>query len=135
MILGPNTVKESNSIVQPVRHPWLLLIQAIDRCETVYPTIVIKVGHMQTLSDLYQKVVLYFDPQTTIQIVLVVKLNESYRNNTIVIITTLYLHTSSISLILVNIRSFGTAPPSHSYKNYVYNIMNILPHLFTSVKR
>ncbi|CAG8594941.1 119_t:CDS:2 [Paraglomus occultum] len=73
MILGLNTAKEPDSMVRPVRHPRLPPAQAMDRRGTAYPTMVIEVGHMQTLPDLHRKVALYFNPRTTIQIVLAVK--------------------------------------------------------------
>ncbi len=133
MILGQNTAKEPDSMVRPERRPQPQPAQAMDRRGTPYPTMIIEVGHAQTLSDLHRKVALYFNPRTTIQIVLAVKLNEPRRDNTIAIIVALYLRTSPTPLIPVDVRSFGTAPPSHSHQNYVYNIMGVPPHLFTGV--
>ncbi|CAG8504416.1 4453_t:CDS:1 [Acaulospora morrowiae] len=133
MILGPNTAKDPDSMVQPVRRPRPPPAQAMDRRGMAYPTMVIEVDHMQTLLDLHRKVALYFNPRTTIKIVLAVKLNEPRMDNTIAIIVALYLRTSPTPLIPVDVRSFGTAPPSHSHKNHIYNIMCVPPHLFTGV--
>ncbi|CAG8544402.1 4274_t:CDS:2 [Paraglomus occultum] len=93
-------------MVRPVRRPWPPPAQAMDRRGTAYPTM----------------------------IVLAVKLNKPRGDNTIAIIVALYLRTSPTPLIPVDVRSFGTAPPSHSHKNYVYNIMGVPPHLFTGVE-
>ena len=69
---------------------------------------VIEVGYLQSLPDLHQKVTLYFSQETSIQIVLIIKIFDlRVDNNTFALIAALYLRTNQNPLIPVNIISFG----------------------------
>ncbi|CAG8594433.1 3061_t:CDS:2 [Paraglomus brasilianum] len=99
MILNQNNVKEPDSWVRPVRRPRPPLTQAMDRLGTPYPTMIVEVGHAQSLPDLHWKVELYFDVRTTIQIVLTIKIYEPRVDHTAAMIAALYLFQSTSGLL------------------------------------
>ncbi len=138
MIVGTNSAKEPDSWVRPIRRPRPSPgTQAANRLGGVYPTMVIEVGHTQSLPDLHQKATLYFSPQTTIQIVLVIKIFEPRVDNTITLITAKYLRTSPTPLIPVQVISFGTAEPYQPTINYITSNdgMGVPPNNFIGVGR
>nr|CAG8434378.1 9388_t:CDS:2 [Entrophospora candida] len=85
---------------------------------------IIEVGHTQSFPGLHQKVALFFSQQTTIQIVLMVKIFEPHVDHTIVLIVALCLCTSLTPLIPVRVVSFGTASPHQNTVTYITNINN-----------
>nr|CAG8435111.1 7522_t:CDS:2 [Entrophospora candida] len=73
---------------------------------TVYPTMIIEVGHTQSFPGLHQKI---FEPHV---------------DHTIVLIVVLCLCTSLTPLIPVRVISFGTASPHQNTVTYITNINN-----------
>ncbi|CAB4482571.1 hypothetical protein RhiirA1_493340 [Rhizophagus irregularis] len=100
----------------------------------------VEVGFSQSLPDLHRTTALYFGSQTTIQIVLVIKIFGDCRDiitNTsiIALIAALYLRTSTTPLIPTSIISFGTAEPNTSTINYIINKMGVSLGSFIGVGR
>ncbi|CAB4401186.1 unnamed protein product [Rhizophagus irregularis] len=112
LILGTNSSKEPDSWVRPKNRirpgPGT---PAANNLGAAYPTMIIEVGHSQSLPDLHRKVALYFSLRTTIQIVLLIKIFKPKRNNTITLIAAKYVRTSLTPLIPEQVISFGTATP------------------------
>jgi len=97
---------------------------------------IIEVGYAQSLPDLHQKVTLYFSQETSIQIVLIIKIFDlRVDNNTFALIAALYLRTNQNPLIPVNIISFGSADPAPSTVNYIIDTMNVPPNNFIGIGR
>ncbi|CAB4378521.1 unnamed protein product [Rhizophagus irregularis] len=108
---------------------------AANNLGAAYPTMIIEVGHSQSLLDLHRKVALYFSPRTTIQIVLLVKIFKPKRNNTITLIVAKYVRTSQTPLIPEQVISFGTATPHQSTINYITNTMGVPQNRFIGFGR
>ncbi|RIA99180.1 hypothetical protein C1645_731178 [Glomus cerebriforme] len=125
LILGANSSKEPDSWVRPKNRIRPQPDAAANNLGTAYSTMIIEVGHTQNLPDLHRKVVLYFSPRTTIQIVLLVKIFKPKRNNTITLIAAKYVRISQTSLIPEQVISFGTATPHRSTINYITNTMGV----------
>ncbi|PKK58192.1 hypothetical protein RhiirC2_341559 [Rhizophagus irregularis] len=117
-ILGQNTEREPDSWVRPKHRPDPPAGsgQGADNNDKAYPTMMIEVGFSQSLPDLHRTATLYFDPRTTIQIVLAIKIfgvrtDTTTNTSTIALIAMLYLRTSINPLIPTSVISFGTADP------------------------
>ncbi|GBC15737.1 uncharacterized protein OCT59_027702 [Rhizophagus irregularis] len=136
LILGANSSKEPDSWVRPKYRirpgPGA---PAANNLGAAYPTMIIEVGHSQSLLDLHRKVALYFSPRTTIQIVLLVKIFKPKGNNTITLIVAKYVRTSQTPLIPKQVISFGTATPHQSTINYITNTMGVPQNCFIGFGR
>ncbi|RGB28628.1 hypothetical protein C1646_796811 [Rhizophagus diaphanus] len=112
MILGQNVAKEPDSWVRPTHHPDPLIGSAA----------------------------LYFNPRTTIQIVLAIKIfgeriDPNTNTSTVALIAALYLRTSTIPLTPTSVISFGTANPDTNTVNYIINQMGVPLGSFIGVGR
>ncbi|CAB4413314.1 unnamed protein product [Rhizophagus irregularis] len=136
LILGANSSKEPDSWVRPKYRirpgPGA---PAANNLGAAYPTMIIEVGHSQSLLDLHRKVALYFSPRTTIQIVLLVKIFKPKGNYTITLIAAKYVRTSQTPLIPEQVISFGTATPHQSTINYITNTMGVPQNRFIGFGR
>jgi hypothetical protein len=74
MILGQGS-KEPDVYVRPRHRPNPPQGAPVaDRFGNAFPTMMVEVGFSQSLPDLHRTVARYFSPQTTIQIVLAIKI-------------------------------------------------------------
>ena len=65
---------------------------------------------------------------------LTIKIYGARVDYTVALIAALYLRTSPIPLVPVDVRSFETGPPIIMSKNHVYNDMRVPLHLITGVR-
>jgi hypothetical protein len=142
MILGQNTVKEPDCWVRPIYRPDPPVgsDQGADNNDKAYPTMMIEVGFSQSFPDLHHTATLNFDPRTTIQIVLAIKIcgvriNTNTDAHTIALFAALYLRTSTTPQIPTSVISFGTASPDTNTVNYIINQMGVPPSSFIGVGR
>ncbi|RGB39848.1 hypothetical protein C1646_688893 [Rhizophagus diaphanus] len=127
MTLSQNTERESDAYVLPIHRPRPQQgAPAADDLGNAYPTMIVEVGYAQSFPDLHRTASLYFDPQTTIQIVLCIKIFTVRADNTIALTASLYLRTSPTPLIPTRVISFGTADIDTNIVNYI-NSIGVLP--------
>jgi hypothetical protein len=121
LILGQAISRRPNCMILPKRRPPPANpAQAADSTGGAYPTMVVEVGYSQSLPDLHQAAIQYFNPRTTIQIVLIIKIfgvrtDPNTNRSTIALVAALYLRTSPNPLIPTSVVSFGTADPDPNY--------------------
>src|SRR5204863_8669379 len=140
--LCQNTSRAPDHWVRPKHRPDPQIgsgLGANDK-DKAYPTMMIEIGVAQSLPDLHQTAALYFNPRTTIQIVLAIKIfgvrtNARTNTSTIALIAALYLRTSPTPLIPTKVISFGTANPDTNTANYILNTMGVPPGNFIGVGR
>jgi len=135
MKVGPASQVEPDMMARPVRRPFPPAGQGANALGAPYPTMIIEVGFTQTFPDLHRKVAVFFSAQTTIQIVLAIKIFELRANNTFAMIAALYLRTSPTPLVPVQVISFGTAEPIQQIVEYLENTVGVSPNIFTGVGR
>src|SRR5205809_579526 len=75
-ILDQNTSRAPDHWVRPkyLPNPQIGSGLGANDKDKAYPTMMIEIGVAQSLSDLHQTAALYFNPRTTIQIVLAIKI-------------------------------------------------------------
>ncbi|UZO04478.1 uncharacterized protein OCT59_024864 [Rhizophagus irregularis] len=139
--LGQGRNKEPDAYVRPKhRNPPPQGALAADIYGNPFPTMMIEVGFSQNLPDLHRTAARYFNPLTTIQIVLAIKIfgvrtNALANTSTIALIAALYLRTSPTPLIPTSVISFGTANPDINTENYITGQMGVPPGSFIGVGR
>ncbi|GBB89479.1 hypothetical protein RclHR1_16180005 [Rhizophagus clarus] len=139
--LGQGSGREPDVYVRPKHRPRPQQgAPAADRFGNAFPTMMIEVGFSQSLPDLHRTAIRYLNQQTTIQIVLAIKIfgirtNALTNTSTIALIAALYLRTSPTPLVPTRVISFGTANPDTNTVNHIIQQMNVPPGSFVGVGR
>jgi Uma2 family endonuclease len=135
MIVGQNSAKEPDSWARPRRRPQHPPFKVMDKFGGAYPTMIMEIGYSQSLPDLHQKLALYFSQETSIQIVLIIKIFDLRVDNTFALIAALYLRTNQDPLSPIDVRSFGSTNPTRQTDNYIINDMKVPPNNYIGVGR